>query len=46
MEAEDRTQNLCDTCGACFADCDAVEIEFGEGFGNDNVIKCDAYIAI
>ena len=42
MEAENSIDNLCDTCGSCIADCGG-DPEFGDGIGNDNVIKCDAY---
>lgn len=34
--------NLCDTCVCTFGDCDG-EPEFGNGIGNDNVIKCDSH---
>lgn len=43
MKAEKTTDNLCDSCALCFADCPA-EIVFGNGIGNDNVIECDVYI--
>ena len=36
--------NLCNTCKLCFADCKAENVEFGDGIGNDNVIKCETYI--
>ena len=39
----DSTENLCDTCPMCIADCDGESLEFGDGTGNDNVIQCDAY---
>ena len=39
----DSTENLCDTCPKCIADCDGKSLEFGDGIGNDNVIQCDAY---
>ena len=42
MEAANSTDNLCDSCGSCIADCDGT-VEFGDGVGNDNVIKCDTY---
>jgi len=36
--------NLCDTCACeCIAECGATLIEWGCGFGNDNVISCDGY---
>ena len=44
MKTADSKENLCDTCGACFADCDATEVLFGDGVGDDNVVECDAYV--
>ena len=35
--------NLCDLCKNEFSTCKPVNIIFGNGFGNDNVIKCDSY---
>ena len=36
--------NLCDTCTKEFATCVTdEEIEFGDGWGNDNVTKCNQY---
>ena len=35
--------HLCDNCENEFATCHPKEIEFGNGFGNDNVIKCLAF---
>jgi len=34
--------NLCDTCSLEFATCKS-KMVFGNGYGNDNVIKCDGY---
>lgn len=42
METENSTDNLCDTCVSCFGECTG-DYEFGDGVGNDNVIKCDTY---
>ncbi len=36
--------NLCDTCVYSVPDCLPNDIEFGDGFGNDNVIKCNQYM--
>ena len=41
--------NLCDTCVFEIPTCDGCGenhygIEFGDGFGNDNIIKCPVYI--
>ncbi|WHH59142.1 hypothetical protein [Petroclostridium sp. X23] len=40
--------NLCDTCQFNIPECNAKyeEMEFGNDIGNDNVIKCSAYIKI
>ena len=35
--------NLCDTCTYSIPTCIPVKIEFGDGIGNDNVIKCDTH---
>ncbi len=35
--------NLCDFCSLALPSCDSVGVEFGDGEGNDNVIKCDTY---
>jgi hypothetical protein len=35
--------NQCDSCLLHVSDCGAVDVEFGDGVGNDNVIKCNAY---
>jgi len=35
--------NLCDGCTYTPATCKAVKIEYGNGTGNDNVIKCATY---
>ena len=37
--------NLCDSCFHDFATCGG-EVEFGEGFGDDNVIACDKFSKI
>ena len=44
--ATDRTINLCDSCQnndypQCLPDID--EVEYGEGFGLDNIISCTNY---
>ena len=38
--------NLCDTCeaGGYSPECGGEAIEFGDGFGNDNIIACDGYV--
>lgn len=38
--------NLCDTCLLCFGECEQDTIEFGNGIGNDNVIKCSSYVEV
>lgn len=43
METVNSTDNLCDNCYYCFAECES-KPEFGDGVGNDNVIKCDSYV--
>lgn len=42
-EKIDTKQNLCDTCSDHPAECESVQIEFGDGVGNDNVISCGQY---
>jgi|WetSurMetagenome_2_1015567.scaffolds.fasta_scaffold747965_2 hypothetical protein len=32
--------NLCDICKKSFPECQPTRIEFGNGVGDDNVIKC------
>ena len=39
----DSKQNLCDTCPKCFAECRRTVLGFGDGVGDDNVIKCSGY---
>jgi hypothetical protein len=45
VETIDKERHLCDYCDFhityCTADVD--KLEYGEGRGNDNVIKCDAF---
>lgn len=36
-------RNLCDSCIHNFADCLPAKIEFGHGYGEDNVVLCTAY---
>ena len=36
--------NMCDSCIYHFSDCKQDLIEFGNGFGNDNVIICSSYM--
>lgn len=36
--------NLCDSCSFHFTTCLNTDIKFGNGIGNDNVIKCDGYV--
>lgn len=38
--------NLCDTCLLNFGECEQDMIEFGNGIGNDNVIKCSSYVEV
>lgn len=35
--------HLCESCTKQYPDCNSDYIEFGCGFGHDNVIGCDAY---
>lgn len=35
--------NLCNNCKHEFATCNAQQIIFGTGFGNDNVASCDTH---
>lgn len=35
--------HLCDSCKKTFPECEPVESEFGDGYGNDNVIECSGY---
>lgn len=37
------TLHLCDTCIYTVPECEPVEVEFGDGLGNDNVIACSQY---
>ncbi len=39
-----KRNNLCDSCiHGDTGGCEAAEVEFGNGPGNDNVVKCDEY---
>lgn len=40
---KDSTANLCDSCVWTMSDCEPDHVEFGDGFGNDNVIECSVY---
>lgn len=40
---KDCLKNLCDTCKNQYPSCSGTILKFGNGIGNDNVIKCDAY---
>ena len=35
--------NLCDTCRLEYPICDSPNVEYGDGQGKDNIIKCDIY---
>jgi len=43
---KDKQVHLCKTCKFNFPQCPAryMDMEFGYGLGNDNVIRCDCYI--
>ena len=45
--AADTRENLCDTCeihGYTSPDCgDDIDLVFGDGYGNDNVIGCSVF---
>ncbi len=44
MKTKDTTENLCDTCVIRnMPECIDNKAEFGNGYGNDNIIKCDNY---
>lgn len=40
---KDTKINLCDNCIYTLPECEASGIEFGDGVGGDNVIKCDKF---
>lgn len=42
FQEEDTKQHLCDSCSKEYPTCDG-KPEFGDGFGGDNVFKCDEY---
>ncbi len=42
----DTKVNLCDTCKLDYPACDSPNVEYGDGAGNDNIIKCDIYDSI
>ncbi len=37
--------NLCDYCQREYPACDSQDVEYGDGLGNDNIIKCGIYLA-
>jgi len=39
----DTKEHMCDSCTLNVPECSPYIIDFGNGFGNDNVIKCSAY---
>lgn len=43
---EDKKINLCLICWYNYPDCpaDQRDIEFGNGYGNDNICKCQKYV--
>ena len=43
FKTEDSNQNMCDTCSLSIAECKPYIIDFGDGLGHDNVIKCSCY---
>lgn len=40
---KNRTMHLCNTCIHNYPECKSDNIEFGDGYGNDNVISCSGY---
>ena len=42
-EKIDRKRHLCDTCELTYPECSSTIVEFGDGVGNDNIIKCNCY---
>lgn len=43
-EVIDTKKHLCDSCKKTYPSCDCYYIEFGNGQGNDNIIRCDAFV--
>lgn len=41
--ADEKDLNLCDTCAKDYQECKAVNVFFGYGEGNDNIIRCSEY---
>ena len=39
----DTKQHMCDTCPQQYPNCDPVVLDFGDGYGNDNIIRCSEY---
>jgi hypothetical protein len=44
-ELTDTKINLCDTCRNEFPTCEAKNVDFGNGKGDDNVYRCDSHEA-
>lgn len=40
---KDTKIHLCDTCIYQVPECEPDKIEYGDGFGNDNIIECSQY---
>lgn len=36
--------HLCAYCEKCYPSCNALEVKFGDGVGNDNIIECDTFV--
>lgn len=43
-KSEDSKLNMCDSCRNSPAECEQKLIEFGDGFGDDNVVVCSSYM--
>lgn len=45
MKAENSKTHLCDSCicGGYSPECPSENLEFGDGYGNDNIIRCDGF---
>lgn len=40
---KDITINLCDTCIYDYPECNPEKVEFGNGYGEDNIFICSQY---
>ncbi len=42
-DIDPRLVNLCDSCSREYPMCDSPNVEYGDGTGHDNIIKCEIY---